>query len=528
MATVLRKNEAWLHGLLKDRLPVIVPDLLYQEVISTEDKEAALKEDVDPSTRARDLLDVIEEQMSNHVDPCSFGLKFIEVLISSGIGWLDYLQKTAEEFKKEQNRASRRSSVDSNVGCLDSSSSSVFIEYSRSVERQDDKRRGSTGNIEKIGQRKHSSERRRSAGSESSQHKRASRSYSDPGEWSLQQKNLTPHSQSASSHSHSASSDASDNDKAELEKGDRDNPMLYHTPLNSVLHSIAENPNSPDVFKKFTAQGGTPAGLSPSPLLDEPEDSEDSEGPNDSEDSVTDLTCNSDAEWTDEQFGVRESSILQQFVRIVSAVKETGERGDQKAMEEEYYKMLTYYQQKVTLLSSQKQQSDFAHQEEVEDLLSAVELHKRRSEEGEQRLKEKDQQLDQVQQQLDERGTQLAIKEKEVYDLQTDKKDLEEECKRLERRLAEKQKQVRLLAQGIKQRQLEIELFKSDQLLESNLAKQERNNKTVIKQKMKQWKEMKHLLDQLFEGKDITHVKLAIVQKVNSIKTTGMRRPSTS
>ena len=55
--------------------------------------------------------------------------KTLQHMHSFGIGWLDYLQKTAEEFKKEQNRASRRSSVDSNVGCLDSSSSSVCLLY---------------------------------------------------------------------------------------------------------------------------------------------------------------------------------------------------------------------------------------------------------------------------------------------------------------------------------------------------------------------------------------------------------------
>ena len=128
MVAVLRKNHAWLHGLMKLHLPEIVPRLHLQDIIPADAEERALCEDIDASTRATELLTVMEKEMSDRMEPCSFGLLFIKVLIDSGIGMLDNLETTAEEFREEQRRESRRSSVASVTGCLDSSSGSVFID----------------------------------------------------------------------------------------------------------------------------------------------------------------------------------------------------------------------------------------------------------------------------------------------------------------------------------------------------------------------------------------------------------------
>ena len=266
-------------------------------------------------------------------------------------------------------------------------------------------------------------------------------------------------------------------------------------PQTSVNHlnPIPENPNSPDPVKRFTTQ--VPS--------EEPVPSDTVPSPTEAAAPVDDQV-----DLIGQQFSIEENAIMQQFVCTACRASDL----KMNEVKKQYEKVVEFYERKL-------EEDRYAHEEKTAELQSAVEHCKGCLEEEQQKYEE-------TKQKLEERNVQLADKEKEINELKERKEMAEKLCQRLEGQLANARERVRSLKQSIDQKQLEIELSKSDRLLQSNSANTE---KTVVKEKMDQWKNMQQLIDQLYHERDITHVKLAIVQKVNSIKTTGMRRrPSTS
>ena len=324
------------------------------------------------------------------------------------------------------------------------------------------------------------------------------------------------------------------NSERELKDDTLKSPTLHPQSLlgPAFLPSITESPASPDLnaCKKFPAVA-TPTEPSVSPLTMQHEAAGD--------DSAT--AC---IELDDKEFSARETSIMEKFVH---AIQETDGTDDQGVMQAEYDRMMKHYQQKI-------KQAELVHRRETKKLQADVEYHKRLSEERGQDLLDKDRQLEQVGQELQQRKGQVANNEKEIYELQkenkriedalkseekrkvdeitklqSEKEEMEKECKRLRNWLDKKEMQLNLLQQSIHQRQFELELHRNTQLLQSSNTETEKNDKEVIEKKMKQWKEMKKLIDQLFKkGSDVAQTKRDIVQQLNAIKHTGMqRRPST-
>ena len=535
MAAVLRKNRSWLHGLLKDPqiLSQVVPQLYQHNILPAE----APLESVDSNSRAIDVLESIEKEMEEHTEPCSLGLEFINVLCGFVVeqSALKYLKMTADEFREERKAASRRSSrssMDSSAGCLDTSSSSVFSTPEKKSEKCQESTGGSVEGTRE--RRRHLSEGSgevKSTESDLPQYKH-SRSFSEPVTGDLEQ---SPQQNKVVCNTKSYSFDR------EFHDDNLDSPILHSAPAlgASVLQSIKENPDSPDMhaYKKFTVQASLPEHSSSSlsmhseTVIDE---------------CATIASVDSYTKLSDEQFSAQESSIMATFVRAVTAVQETDGTKNLGVMQAEYEKMLKHYQQMM-------KQAKLAHDEEAKKLYAAVEYHRKLSEKREQDLIDKDHQLEQMGQELDERKGQLAEREKELYEVQKEKKrvedemkseeekkeheikrlqfekeDMEEECVRLRERLNNKENQVKVLERNIMKRQLELELHRNAQLLQSSQTMAERNDKDVIDKKMKQWEEMKNLVDRLFKkGNDIIQAKLAIVQQLNAIKHTGRRRPST-
>lgn len=518
MAAVLRKNHAWLHSLLKNHLSQIVPELLQHNILPAEAQQAALLERVSPQHRATYVLDMVEKKMKEHADPCNLGLEFMKVISNSDVGLdqsaLDNLKLTADEFTEEQSKAASRRSSDQ----LDSSSSGVFS----SPEKTSEKCQGITGNaVGTTGRRRLLSEGNefKSTESNSSEYKH-SRSFSEPAMVDEEQLPLQ-------------NKFVCNNSEREVKGDNLESPALYPASLveSALLPSIAESP-SPDLnaCKKFPSVA-TPTEPSISPLAMQSEAAGDQ----------CETAC---IESDNEDFSARESSIMEKFVH---AVQETDGTDDQGVMQAEYDRMLKHYQQKL-------EQAESAYLRETKKLRADVEYHKRVSEEREQHLLDKDRQLQQVGQELQQRKGQVANNEREIYELQKEKKriedemeseekiklheinklqsekeEMEKECTRLRNRLHNKEKQLSSLEQSIKQRQLDLELHRNMQLLHLSNTDTERNDKEVIEKKMKQWEEMKKLVDRLFKkGSDVTQTKRDIVQQLNAIKHTGMhRRPST-
>ena len=219
MAAVLRKNRAWLQKLINSNLSKVLSSLRSQEIIS---------EDEESISEASTLLDLIMNKMDSKDDPSGFGLNFVQFLLEADIGYKSYLKKTAEEFKEEQERASRRRST---ASLVESSGVTVISE----------KRRGSTGTIETSSRRsRKSSERRSSTCSESSLASR-SRSNSESSEFSpLHNKAISV----------STEQSQSSNDREAEYKGDA---LLQLPPQ---ISSISEE-KSPSSIKKFGTETPT-------------------------------------------------------------------------------------------------------------------------------------------------------------------------------------------------------------------------------------------------------------------------------
>ena len=486
MAAILKKNKAWLFDLMRSNLLQIVPSLCTEKIISIETKEAALREDGDAQFRANRLFSDIENEIKQQDEPCSFGIKFLEVLKNSNIGRVEDLEKTIEEFREEQRRASRRSSAASTLGSLDSSSSSIFIKLHGDDERESrEQKQGSTERQENVRRVRHHSE---SNGSIPSPHKPLTHSVSDPS----MSGHLVQRGKRLSAPSYS--------DNAEVEEGglgmctstfipvQTHEELFQQTGAHALqLGTIPENPNSPYVFtfplpehtsSQFAVnsgdveEGSMPVATAGAVLLD------------------------TDVQMMDEcQFDIEEHSRMEDFIHSACYAEGTSDR---EAVREKYEKMLKFYQEKI-------QKADATHSKETMHLRSAVEHHRKCSEEKEHEVAGKNRQLEELKHQLEDGKLKLADKEKEVYDLR---------------------KQVILLEHRVKENQLKIEVLRGDKLYHSKLTTMVSNSGAVVKEKLNEWKKMRELVEELFQGRDITKIKLAILKKANSVK--GIDRPYTN
>ena len=508
---VLRKNRAWLHGLIKENLSKVVPQLYEQEIVpQNAEQEELCKKGHDSTAATNSVWDTIEREVGKAEDDSDYMCKFIQVLIDCDIGHVDDLRKVIEKFRDKPQRSRRASGTES----LNSSSSSVFSGEGGNKMLQE-----STESLNNYQRKRKSTDRKESTDSNASlgsyyasnpvdlspQHvKPGSRGQEDDtrigqssggaeGEGGVVSSFPDP-LQQQNKPSVSLEDDTSVADHpAGIDKENLHDPPPAN-PQTSVKHlnAIPENPNSPDPVKRFTTQ--VPS--------EEPVPNDTVPSPGEAAAPVDDQV-----DLIGQQFSIEENAMMQQFV--CTACRASDLRMNE--VKKQYEKVVEFYERKL-------EEDRFAHEEKTAKLQSAIEHCKGCLEEEQQKYEE-------TKQKLEERNVQLADKEKEINELKERKEMAEKLCQRLEGQLANARERVRSLKQSIDQKQLEIELSKSDRLLQSNSANTE---KTVVKEKMDQWKNMQQLIDQLYHERDITHVKLAIVQKVNSIKTTGMRRPRTS
>lgn len=542
MATVLRKNKAWLHELIKRHQLEVVPKLCNSEIISEEAKETALHENVDASTRATVLLNVIEENMSDSIEPCTYGLQFIHVLIESGIDKSGNLEKTAKEFGDEQRRASsRKSSTASVTGCLDtqpcSSYSSVFIVAPNEMGSQ--KRRGSTESIDSGRKsRKSSSEQQLSDSSI------LSWSNSESNDYSPQ------HSESVSYAQIHKSDERPEEQVVDL------NPY----PLSFSLSPITENPNSPDIAKRRGSKESIDSGRKSRRSLSERKVSDlsipsrsnsESSGhlpqrsksvshppsyktheqvfeeyallsmgslPIDSPPILVSVGTQTVIEPVDEVCpGNSDDSVLlndDQFAdelqHCVFAVEpvpccEDADRAkyqdEQLVMKNELEKLRQYCDNQLSLCEAEKEQLESDKQKEIQRV-----------------KKEAAEKLSDTEQQLEERKSQVAELERENHLLQVKMIIAEADRKELSKKLAEKDNYIMSLQENIENNCEKVEELTSgdsDQLMSNERRSGE-------------WLEIKRLLDQLSERKDLLmQTKLAILNKVETIKTKKKKRPHT-
>ena len=488
MASVLRKNQAWLRGLIKEKLSIVVTELCRQNVIPLDAREEATCESENDIESEMDKADdagvcksendiansvwnAIEDEMGKAEDECVFGQKFVQVLIDSGIGNVDDLKKIVKEFKDEEQRASRRSSVASSVGCLDSSSSSVFMTFTD--EREINRRRASTESLDGGGRsRKNSSERKDSTGSNSS----------------LSIKYSPDHSTSISQ----AQKYAGDTGSRDFEQ---DRTLVVPPLLPAIFeHPDIDSPDNTPFMNPYCTPNLTTelSSVDPSPESGFPQPAVDSG-------SNVDLVVDADA-FVEE---------LERFVREVEPAmcQEDAERGRYHdkylALKGRCERMSEHYQYQIDQLMVQRQQAVSATQIEVE----------RVKEEVSGKLNDKEQQLD-------KRKTQVAELEKRIHKVSEEKKMLENDCAELRQRLLEKEEKIKSLERTIEESHSEVQFLRGTDDHRSQLEMSE--------QSRDQWIEMKKLVDHLFQSRDtLQQAKLAIRKKVEMIKT-NYARPNTS
>ena len=121
---VLRKNRAWLHGLIKENLSKVVPQLYVQKIIPQDAQQGDLcKKGRDSTVATNSVWDAIEREVGKAEDDSDYMCKFIQVLIDCDIGHDDDLKGIIKELRaKDKPRRSRRAS---GAESLNSSSSSV-------------------------------------------------------------------------------------------------------------------------------------------------------------------------------------------------------------------------------------------------------------------------------------------------------------------------------------------------------------------------------------------------------------------
>ena len=548
MAAILRKNKAWLIDLMKPNLLKVVPSLCSENIITVESKKAALQAEEDDDASRR-LFSDVENEIERQDEPCSFGIKFLEVLKNSNIGRIKDLQVTIEEFREEQRRASRRSSTStasSTPGSLDSSSSSVFAEPS--YDGENTKRRGSTGSLDRSGRRRKSSERRASTGSDSS---------------------LTLNLNTESGPFYSQGSKAVVNEQT-YDGSDRGEIETLH--CIPRLPSITENPDSPEVSKKF----GTVAPnskLSPQILQSESESlSFDTPSQHTAQHTtslatpfqdtaslttphqdlpklisplpVWQLPSSTQPEWPLPSGGQlvcqATPTPLQQTASVATPLQQTANSAT--PLESPAVTLLSHPEVEVDkTVQCDDNEDQFYH--DLQTFVSMVEAvpcqedaYKIKDIIGEQLTMKIDQKETQCKKlidaheiekskedklnksKLEERAIQVAELEKKVYSLEKKRKLTESDCQKLREELARKENEIGLLKQTIHENCQEIEELRGGNSVQVMSCRKKRD----------QWREMKQLVDQLFERREmLAQTKQAILEKYESIKL-GRKRPSTS